>query len=85
MAHVRDLVSPSRRLRDPVNDERELLSKDDMKYLPAKIAKNPGPQYSTQVSFPPPPCEELTTSDPFLSATLVSPPGMTCISFPYST
>src|SRR5581483_10591132 len=32
---------------------------------------------STQVSLLPPPWEELTTSDPFLSATRVSPPGCT--------
>jgi hypothetical protein len=31
---------------------------------------------STQVSLVPPPCEEFTTSDPFFSATRVSPPGV---------
>ena len=36
----------------------------------------------TQVSLLPPPWDELTTSDPFLSATRVSPPGSTKISFP---
>ena len=30
-----------------------------------------------QVSLLPPPCEELTTREPFLSATRVSPPGVT--------
>src|SRR4029450_6759665 len=37
----------------------------------------------TQVSLLPPPCDEFTTSEPFLSATRVSPPGRTKISFPY--
>ena len=37
----------------------------------------------TQVSFVPPPWEELTTREPFLSATRVSPPGSTYISSPY--
>src|SRR5581483_8238843 len=37
---------------------------------------------STQVSLLPPPCEELTTSDPFLRATRVRPPGRTKISLP---
>ena len=32
---------------------------------------------STQVSLEPPPCEELTTSDPLQSATRVRPPGTT--------
>src|SRR5690606_8812784 len=35
------------------------------------------PLPSTQVSFEPPPCEELTTSWPSASATRVSPPGST--------
>jgi hypothetical protein len=30
---------------------------------------------NTHVSFDPPPCDELTTSDPLRSATRVSPPG----------
>jgi hypothetical protein len=33
---------------------------------------------STQVSLVPPPCDELTTSEPSLSATRVSPPGTIC-------
>src|SRR6266850_2787656 len=41
-----------------------------------------GASASTQVSLLPPPCEEFTTSEPFLSATRVSPPGITKISFP---
>src|SRR5262249_55864178 len=41
---------------------------------------------STQVSFVPPPWLELTTSEPFLSATRVSPPGtMRMRSRPVST
>ena len=31
---------------------------------------------NTQLSLVPPPCDELTTSDPFFSATRVSPPGV---------
>ena len=31
--------------------------------------------FSTQVSLLPPPCDELTTSDPLRRATRVSPPG----------
>ena len=34
-----------------------------------------GQLFSTQVSLLPPPCDELTTSDPLRSATRVSPPG----------
>jgi FO synthase subunit 2 len=37
---------------------------------------------STQVSLLPPPCEELTTSEPRRSATRVSPPGSTKMSSP---
>ena len=37
---------------------------------------------STQVSLVPPPCEELTTSEPSRSATRVRPPGTTVISRP---
>ena len=37
----------------------------------------------TQVSLLPPPCDELTTSDPCRKATRVSPPGKTKISSPY--
>src|SRR3981189_119187 len=40
---------------------------------------------STQVSWVPPPCEELTTSDPSRSATRVSPPGTMVTSRPEST
>jgi len=40
---------------------------------------------NTQVSFVPPPCDELTMSDPSRSATRVSPPGTTVISLPDST
>src|SRR6185436_17136982 len=36
----------------------------------------------SQVSLEPPPCEELTTSEPRLSATRVSPPGTTVMSSP---
>ncbi|KAI1691234.1 hypothetical protein DdX_22007 [Ditylenchus destructor] len=38
-----------------------------------------------QVSFVPPPCDELTTSEPSFSATRVSPPGTICTSAPEST
>ena len=37
---------------------------------------------STHVSFAPPPCEELTTSDPLRSATRDRPPGSTHVSRP---
>ena len=40
---------------------------------------------STHVSFDPPPCELFTTSDPFLSATRVNPPGTIVTLSPYST
>src|ERR1019366_6919424 len=43
------------------------------------------PGASTQVSLLPPPCDELTTSEPFFMATRVSPPGRTEISLPQST
>ncbi len=49
--------------------------------LPFEFESPAGPA-RTQVSFVPPPCEEFTTYDPFLSATLVSPPGRTKISSP---
>ena len=37
---------------------------------------------TTQVSFVPPPCDELTTSEPCLSATRVNPPGTVCTPLP---
>src|SRR5688500_5336236 len=37
----------------------------------------------TQVSLEPPPCEELTTSDPLRNATRVRPPGVTVILSPH--
>ena len=37
---------------------------------------------STQVSLLPPPCDELTTSEPLRSATRVSPPGTMVTSSP---
>src|SRR4029077_9946386 len=40
---------------------------------------------STQVSLVPPPCEELTTSEPSRSATRVSPPGTRLTALPDST
>ena len=36
----------------------------------------------TQVSLLPPPCDELTTSDPLVRATRVSPPGTTSMPSP---
>ena len=43
---------------------------------------SPLPARNTQVSLLPPPCEEFTTSDPFRSATRVSPPGTNVIFSP---
>src|SRR5688500_18964827 len=43
------------------------------------------PSSSTQVSLVPPPCEELTTSEPFLRATRVRPPGVMRTSSPTRT
>jgi len=43
------------------------------------------PSPSTQVSFEPPPWEELTISSPSGSATRVSPPGSTQTSLPSLT
>src|SRR5574341_2405763 len=40
---------------------------------------------STQVSLVPPPCEELTTSEPSRSATRVSPPGTSVTALPLNT
>ena len=40
------------------------------------------PSSSTQVSFEPPPCEELTIIEPSRSATRVSPPGTIRMSSP---
>jgi len=40
------------------------------------------PSAKTQVSLLPPPWDELTTSEPFLSATRVKPPGSTKMSLP---
>ena len=37
---------------------------------------------NTHVSLLPPPCEELTTSEPFFNATRVNPPGMIVTSSP---
>jgi hypothetical protein len=39
-------------------------------------AQHASPSSKTQVSLLPPPCEELTTSEPLRIATRVSPPGM---------
>src|SRR5262249_6457829 len=41
-----------------------------------------GSPASTQVSLLPPPCDALTTSDPFFNATRVRPPGSTKMSLP---
>ena len=41
--------------------------------------------HSTQVSLLPPPCEELTTSDPGSIAARVSPPGTTVVIRPERT
>src|SRR5438270_3017203 len=44
------------------------------------------PQFcKTQVSLEPPPCDELTTSDPLRSATRVRPPGTIVTDSPKST
>jgi len=40
---------------------------------------------NTHVSLLPPPCELFTTSEPFFSATRVSPPGTMLTLSPYST
>src|SRR4030095_12541347 len=40
-------------------------------------AATSGLRLSTQVSLLPPPCDEFTTSEPFLSATRVRPPAIT--------
>ena len=37
------------------------------------------------MSLVPPPCDELTTSEPSFSATRVSPPGAICTSLPERT
>jgi len=44
------------------------------KLVPFQIPARPA---NTQVSLLPPPCDEFTTSEPFLRATRVSPPGIT--------
>ena len=50
---------------------------------PRAVASSAVP--STQVSLPPPPCDEFTTSEPRRSATRVSPPGVTFTSRPNRT
>ena len=40
-----------------------------------KNSDSPDSHPTTQVSLLPPPCEEFTTNDPSLKATLVNPPG----------
>src|SRR6185436_14651672 len=50
-------------------------------FTPSKSSfSGSGASASTQVSLLPPPCDELTTSDPLFSATRVRPPGKTKIS-----
>src|ERR1700694_3300652 len=49
---------------------------------PEGPSSSAGSSASTQVSLLPPPCDELTTNDPFVSATRVKPPGKTKISSP---
>src|SRR4030095_9500142 len=49
---------------------------------PIQRISNTAQHDSTHVSLLPPPCEELTTRDPFFNATRVRPPGNTKMSFP---
>ena len=55
--------------------EQQINGVDNMIYMKS-INANDGTM-TIQVSFEPPPCEELTTNDPFLNATRVKPPGST--------
>src|SRR6185312_6112405 len=48
---------------------------------PTEHGNYPSPS-KTQVSLLPPPCDELTTSEPSRSATRVKPPGTMLISLP---
>ncbi len=54
-------------------------------FLGAESLRGAGYFSSTQVSLVPPPCEELTTSEPSPSATRVSPPGTMDTVLPDST
>ena len=49
------------------------------------LGTQPGQLFSTHVSLLPPPCDELTTNDPFRNATRVNPPGTMVTFSPNST
>ena len=59
------------------DDAGHVLGALDVAAHPVDGFRDAAQHESTQVSLLPPPCEELTTSEPFFSATRVRPPGST--------
>ena len=73
-----------------LGEARHVLRALDLARHPEQVFGGPSEHLSvsprrTQVSLVPPPCEEFTTSDPFFSATRVSPPGTMRTRSPTST
>ena len=63
-----------------VEDARDVLCALDVARRPVQRLGDPAQhQASTQVSLLPPPCDELTTSEPSRSAVRVRPPGTMCV------
>ena len=85
------LVAPRRirveeRVEVDVHDPADELGTLDVAGRPVqRLGDAAQHQRSTQVSLLPPPCEELTTSEPGRSAARVRPPGTTVTRSPWST
>ena len=94
-AHARpgstDLVGQQRHPVGDVEHARGVLGALDVARHPEELVGGAAehgdvPQSArTQVSLVPPPCDELTTSEPSRSATRVSPPGTRLTVLPDST
>ena len=82
---VRGDVDHADRRRSPARRSGSSRTCSRRRDTAAAITSGDPTSASTQVSLPPPPCDELTTSEPRRSATRVSPPGVTFTSRPNST
>src|SRR5262249_23159927 len=101
MQHLHELAPDDRRVFDRRPQQAVIRDGEHARRVLGTLEIPPGPEEvfgvtgehqtsapsaaSTHVSFEPPPCDEFTTSDPFGSATRVSPPGITSTRSPEST
>jgi uncharacterized circularly permuted ATP-grasp superfamily protein len=84
-----DLIRQKRRAVGDVEQARGIFRALDVARDPVQLvrvaAQHAASSASTHVSLVPPPCDELTTSEPSGSATRVNPPGTTVTPLPDST